>query len=197
MREQIEDEMESKNEVLRQLSKANAEIQQWKTRFEGEGLLKADELEDAKKRQQQKINELIEALDAANSKIASLDKTRSRLVNDLDDAQVDVERANGYANQLEKKQKGFDKVIDEWRKKADDVAAELDSAQRDNRNLSTDLFKMKNGQDELLEQIEGVRRENKNLTQEIRDLMDQLGEGGRSVHEMQKIIRRLEIEKEV
>ena len=196
LRESVEDELESKNEVLRQLSKANAEIQQWKTRFEGEGLLKADELEDAKKRQQQKINELIEALDAANSKIASLDKTRARLVNDLDDAQVDVERANGYANQLEKKQKGFDKVIDEWRKKADDVAAELDAAQRDNRNLSTDLFKMKNGQDELLEQMEGVRRENKNLSQEIRDLMDQLGEGGRSVHEMQKIIRRLEIEKE-
>lgn len=88
LRESIEDELESKNEVLRQLSKANAEIQQWKTRFEGEGLLKADELEDAKRRQQQKINELTEGLDAANSKIASLDKTRSRLVNDLDDAQV-------------------------------------------------------------------------------------------------------------
>lgn len=26
--------------------------------------------------------------------------------------------------------------------------------------------------------------------------MDQLGEGGRSVHEMQKLIRRLEVEKE-
>lgn len=56
---------------------------------------------------------------------------------------------------------------------------------------------MKNSQDEFLEQIEAVKRENKNLSQEIRDLLDQLGEGGRSVHEMQKIIRRLEIEKEV
>ncbi|KAI1711889.1 myosin head (motor domain) domain-containing protein [Ditylenchus destructor] len=196
LRESVEDEIEAKNEVLRQLSKANAEIQQWKTRFEGEGLLKADELEDAKRRQQQKINELQEALDAAHSKVASLEKTRSRLVGDLDDAQVDVERANAFANQMEKKQKGFDKVIDEWRKKTEDLAAELDAAQRDNRNLSTDLFKMKNGQDELAEAVEALRRENKNLSQEIRDLLDQLGEGGRSVHEMQKIIRRLEIEKE-
>uniref|UniRef100_A0A915CQN1 Myosin-3 n=1 Tax=Ditylenchus dipsaci TaxID=166011 RepID=A0A915CQN1_9BILA len=196
LRESIEDELEAKNEVLRQLSKANAEIQQWKTRFEGEGFLKADELEDAKRRQQQKINELQEAVDAANSKVASLEKTRSRLVGDLDDAQVDVERANGYASQLEKKQKGFDKIIDEWRKKTDDLAAELDAAQRDNRNISTEMFKMKNSQDELAETVEGLRRENKNLSQEIRDLMDQLGEGGRSVHEMQKIIRRLEIEKE-
>lgn len=88
LRETIEDEVEAKNEVLRQLSKANAEIQQWKTRFEGEGLLQAEEMEEAKRRQQQKINDLQEAIDAANSKIASLEKTRSRLVGDLDDAQV-------------------------------------------------------------------------------------------------------------
>lgn len=73
---------------MRQLSKANAEIQQWKTKFEGEGLLKSEEIEEVKRRQQQKINELQEALDAANSKIASLEKTRSRLIGDLDDAQV-------------------------------------------------------------------------------------------------------------
>ncbi|EPB79755.1 myosin head [Ancylostoma ceylanicum] len=196
LQESLEEEIESKNEVMRQLSKANAEIQQWKARFEGEGLIKADELEDAKRRQAQKINELQEALDAANSKIASLEKTRSRLVGDLDDAQVDVERANAFASALEKKQKGFDKIIDEWRKKTDDLAAELDGAQRDARNTSTELFKAKNAQEELVEVVEGLRRENKSLSQEIKDLTDQLGEGGRSVHEMQKIIRRLEIEKE-
>ncbi|WKX94490.1 hypothetical protein Q1695_011624 [Nippostrongylus brasiliensis] len=196
LQESLEEEIESKNEIMRQLSKANAEIQQWKARFEGEGLIKADELEDAKRRQAQKINELQEALDAANSKIASLEKTKSRLVGDLDDAQVDVERANAFASALEKKQKGFDKIVDEWRKKTDDLSAELDSAQRDARNTATELFKAKNSQEELLEVVEGLRRENKALSQEIKDLTDQLGEGGRSVHEMQKIIRRLEIEKE-
>lgn len=48
----------------------------------------------------------------------------------------------------------------------------------------------------MAEAVEGLRRENKSLAQEIKDLTDQLGEGGRSVHEMQKIIRRLELEKE-
>ncbi|KAF8361131.1 unc-54 [Pristionchus pacificus] len=196
LRESLEEEIEGKNEILRQLSKANAEIQGWKAKFEGEGLIKADELEEAKRRQAQKINELTEALDAANSKIASIDKTKSRLAGDLDDAQVDVERANAYASSLEKKQKGFDQTINEWRKKVDDLAAELDGAQRDARNVSTELFKAKNAQEELGEVVEGLRRENKSLAQEIKDLTDQLGEGGRSVHEMQKIIRRLEIEKE-
>merc|ERR1711983_271182 len=37
---------------------------------------------------------------------------------------------------------------------------------------------------------------NKNLADEIRDLLDQLGVGGRSIHELDKQRRRLEVEKE-
>lgn len=57
------------------------------------------------------------------------------------------------------------------------MSAELDAAQRDARNLATDLFKAKTVQDELGEALEGTRRENKSLAQEIKDLADQLGEG--------------------
>ena len=38
-----------------------------------------------------------------------------------------------------------------------------------------------------------VCRENKNLADEIKDLMDQLGEGGRSIHELDKQRRRLQV----
>ncbi|KAI6195099.1 Myosin head [Aphelenchoides besseyi] len=196
LRDGIEEEQEGKAEALRQISKLNAEIQQWKARFESEGLVKLEEIEEAKRRLQQKVQDLTDANEAANVKIASLEKTRHKLMGDLDDAQVDVERAAAYASALEKKQKGFDKIIDDWRKKTDDLAAELDAAQRDARNLATDLFKSKTQQDELLEALEGVRRENKSLSQEIKDLTDQLSEGGRSVHELQKILRRTETEKE-
>merc|ERR1711973_423327 len=37
---------------------------------------------------------------------------------------------------------------------------------------------------------------NKNLADEIKDLLDQLGDGGRSIHELDKQRRRLEVEKE-
>ena len=39
-------------------------------------------------------------------------------------------------------------------------------------------------------------RENKNLADEVKDLLDQLGDGGRSIHELDKQRRRLEVEKE-
>lgn len=48
LREQLEEEAQARDEANRQMAKANAEIQQWKAKFESEGLAKAEELEDAK-----------------------------------------------------------------------------------------------------------------------------------------------------
>ena len=55
---------------------------------------------------------------------------------------------------------------------------------------------MKAAWDETVEQLDVVKRENKNLADEIKDLLDQLGDGGRSIHELDKQRRRLEVEKE-
>lgn len=61
---------------------------------------------------------------------------------------------------------------------------------------STESFRLRTALDEANEQADALRRENKNISQELKDITDQLGEGGKSVHELQKIRRRLELEKE-
>jgi hypothetical protein len=48
----------------------------------------------------------------------------------------------------------------------------------------------------VTEQLDAGRRENKNLSLEIKDLLEQIGDGGRSLHEVEKQCRRLEEEKE-
>merc|ERR1719318_1072450 len=58
------------------------------------------------------------------------------------------------------------------------------------------FFRLKAAQDEATEQLDIVKRENKNLADETKDLLDQLGEGGRSIHDLDKQRRRLEQEKE-
>ena len=58
------------------------------------------------------------------------------------------------------------------------------------------MFRLKAAYDETIEQLDVVRRENKNLADEIKDLLDQLGDGGRSIQELDKQRRRLEVEKE-
>uniref|UniRef100_A0A7E4UTG5 Myosin motor domain-containing protein n=1 Tax=Panagrellus redivivus TaxID=6233 RepID=A0A7E4UTG5_PANRE len=196
LRDALEEEQDSKTELQRLISKANAEAQQWRTRYESEGLGRSEELEEARRRLTAKIQEMQEQLDQSAAKQASADKARQRLQQELEDAQVDADRANAAASSFEKKQKGFDKVIDEWKRKCDSLASELEASQRETRNVSTETFRLRNALEEQSEQLEAARREAKNYAQELKDVTDQLGEGGKSVHDLQKIRRRLEIEKD-
>merc|ERR1719222_724166 len=86
--------------------------------------------------------------------------------------------------------------VGELEAKADDIMAELEACRSEGRNFSSEVFRLKAGHDETIEQLDVVKRENKNLADEIKDLLDQLGDGGRSIHELDKQRRRLESEKE-
>merc|ERR1711874_698391 len=106
------------------------------------------------------------------------------------------ERVHAAALITEKRGKNFDKVLGEWQSKAADLAAEISASQDEGRNYSSELFRLKAAQQEATEQLDVVKRENKNLADEIKDLLDQLGEGGRSIHALDKQRRMLETEKE-
>merc|ERR1712064_87856 len=83
----------------------------------------------------------------------------------------------------------------EWKQKVDGLSMDLDVAQNETRSVSSELFKVKNAYDEAMIQLDEVRRENKTLSNEIKDILDQITEGGRSIHEIDKIRKRLEAEK--
>merc|ERR1712241_219063 len=87
-------------------------------------------------------------------------------------------------------------VVGEWKAKVDDLVAEIEASQKECRNYNSELFRLKAAWEEAVEHGDVVKRENKNLADEIKDLLDQLGDGGRSIHELDKQRRRLEVEKE-
>merc|ERR1712106_411191 len=70
---------------------------------------------------------------------------------------------------------------------------DLDVSQKDTRNAASDLFKVKAAYEEVILQLEEVRRENKTLSNEVKDIMDQINEGGRSIHEIDQV--RTEIDR--
>ena len=137
-----------------------------------------------------------------------------RMEAELEDMAMEYERTHAAAIITEKRGKNFDKVVGEWKAQADDLHAELDACHSECRNFSAETFRLKAALDETNEQLDIVRRENKNLADEIKvpisnfrfdpinyttyvqDLLDQLGDGGRSIHELDKARRRLETEKE-
>lgn len=196
LRTMLEEEVAAKNEMDRQLNKASAEVQQWKARFEDAGFVDGNMLDEEKKKYASTISELEEVLDAANSKLSALERAKERLSIEADDAHTEAERYIAIIAQLEKKEKNFQRVVDEWKKKVDDASNELDSAQRECRTNAADIFKQRSLNDILTVQFEGLRYENTNLCQAIKELQSQLGEGGKNIHEMRMTMQRVEVEKE-
>ena len=106
----------------------------------------------------------------------------------------ECERLETNANIIEKRGRNFDKVANEWRLKAEDLQNEITNSQTECQNFSSEYFRVKSSNEEVLEVLDSVKRENKNLAEEIKDLLDQLGEGGRSMHELDKSRRKLDVE---
>merc|ERR1712088_628402 len=79
LREQYEEEQEAKAELQRALSKANAEVANWRTKYETDAIQRTEELEDTKK--------------------------KLRHLSDIEDLHVDLERSNAAAAALDKKQR--------------------------------------------------------------------------------------------
>ena len=146
-----------------------------------------------RKKLAQRLQDAEEAVEAVNAKCSSLEKTKHRLQNEIEDLMVDVERSNAAAAALDKKQRNFDKVISpnedltsdtscniaggkkscfifqfvqvlaEWKQKYEESQTELESSQKEARSLGTELFKLKNSYEESLDHLETMKRENKNL----------------------------------
>merc|ERR1739846_216604 len=90
---------------------------------------------------------------------------------------------------------GFDRIVGEWKSKVDGLSMDLDNSQKETRVASAELFRVKSAYDEAVLQLDEVRRENSTLSNEIKDILDQISEGGHNIHEIDKIRKRLEAEK--
>ncbi|XP_035852694.1 myosin-16-like [Sander lucioperca] len=196
LKEQLEEESEARGELQRLVSKLNADVTSWRSKYETDAIHRTEELEETKRKLAARLQEAEEAAEAAQARAASLDKVKLRLQGEVEDLTIDLERSNAAAAALDKKQRVFDKMAAEWSQKNEELQLELDNSQKESRSYMTELYKLKTAYEESQDHIETIRKENKTLSEEIKELVDQLGEGGRSVHELQKAKKKLEVEKE-
>merc|ERR1719312_944007 len=89
LREKLENEAMRKSDAMKALSKAQAEIQLWKSRYETEGMGRIEELEGARAKLQAKIVENEELVDVLQTKVANAEKSKGRLGSDLDDISME------------------------------------------------------------------------------------------------------------
>ncbi len=96
-RDNLEEEQEARADLQRMLTKANNEANTWRQKFQsGEGGVRSEEMDDLKRKMNAKLAETDSNLEASHAKCISLEKTRNRLQNELEDVMVEVERVCPY-----------------------------------------------------------------------------------------------------
>merc|ERR1739838_462965 len=143
LNEQLEEEATAKSQMQLKLSKALADAASGKGGGSAEDAERVEELEDQKRKLNAKVQEMEEALLAAETKASGMEKVKNRMNEEVEDLLLDLEKAQAQASNLEKKQKKVDSQIGEWKAKCDEVQAELDKAQRDARTYSTEVLKVR------------------------------------------------------
>merc|ERR1712241_1608327 len=195
VKEHLDEESGIKEDLLRQVAKANNEADMWRSKYETEGIAKAEDIEMNKLKLQARLTEAQGTIEQLTLKAAQVEKAKAKVAADIEDMAAQADQAQLLNASMEKKAKQFDKLVNEWKLKAESTSMDLDTAQKECRNASSELFRVKSAYEESILQLDDVRKENKVLSNEIKDIMDQISEGGRSIHEIDKIRKRLEAEK--
>ena len=66
-------------------------------------------------------------------KCGSLEKSKQELQTNLDDLQVEFDRSSQNSSILEKRTRNLDKIILEWKSKADDLRIDLEECRKQQR----------------------------------------------------------------
>ena len=162
----FDDEVQQKEDVQRQVHKATGEMNHWRAKYEQEAVARIEELEATKLKLQARLAESESTMGNLNGKLIALEKAKLLLTKEIEDMGARVDQANMLYNQAEKKIKVMDKTIGEWKSKANGLSMELNDSQKECRNASAELFRMKNGYEDSNAQLESVKHENKTLGEE-------------------------------
>merc|ERR1712020_178299 len=125
----------------------------------GEGLAKAEDLEMTKMKLQARLTEATGTIDQLNAKLGQVEKAKGKLQAEIDETSAQLDAAHILNSSMEKKAKQLDKIVHEWKMKVDGLGMDLDVAQKETRNASSDLFRVKSAYEESILQLDEVRKE--------------------------------------
>merc|ERR1719345_477661 len=122
----------------------------------------------AKLKMQARLSEAQSTADQLQAKLAQVEKAKSKLSSELEGMAGQLDQAQILNSSMEKKAKQFDRVVGEWKVKVDSIGMDLDNSQKETRNASSELFRVKSAYEEAVLQLDEVRRENQALSNEIK-----------------------------
>ena len=158
LRQAFDEEVGAKDNVSRQVAKAQGDADMWRQKYEIDGMAKAEELSMAQLKLQARLSESQNMIDQLQMKLSQLEKNKAKLQADCQEMTVQLDQAQILNANMEKKAKQCDRIVGEWKSKVDGLSMDLDAAQNETRSVSSELFKVKNAYDEAMLQLDEVWR---------------------------------------
>merc|ERR1712095_124262 len=160
-KEALDEEVAGRDNILRLNAKAEGDANAMRQKYETDAVAKAEELEMTKMKLTARNTEAEAAIDNLNAKLAQIEKAKSKVQAEINEMSTNLDQAQVVNAAMERKAKKFDKTIHEYKGKVDRLSFDLDVSQKETRNASSELFKIKSAYEETVLQLEEVRRENK------------------------------------
>merc|ERR1712172_261815 len=117
-------------------------------KYEQDAVAKAEELEMTKMKLAARNTEAEAAIDNLNAKLAQVEK--AKIQQEINEMTTNLDQAQVVNAAMERKAKQFDKTISEYKGKVDRLSFDLDVSQKETRNASSELFKVKSAYEETV-----------------------------------------------
>uniref|UniRef100_A0AAQ5YSV9 Myosin-9 n=1 Tax=Amphiprion ocellaris TaxID=80972 RepID=A0AAQ5YSV9_AMPOC len=190
LQEMLEEEEECKKNVEKQVSSLQAQVDmKKKLELETSSLEGAEECRKKIQREMDSVTQQLEEKSAAYDK---LDKTKTRLQQELDDLLVDQSQMRQMISNLEKRQKKFDQMLAEEKTISTQYAEERDRAEAEAREKETRALTLARELETMTDMKDELDRANKMLKAEMEDLVSSKDDVGKSVHELERSKRAME-----
>merc|ERR1712088_816689 len=149
-REALEEICNERENLMRQVGKAESDAAMWRQKYETEAVAKAEELEMTKMKLGARLTEAESMIENLSNKLHQVEKSKAKVSADLDEMNIALDQAQQMHAKMERQAKQFDKVIGEWKTKVDSLSRDLDNSQK-----------------ETVLQLDEVREENKVLRSQL------------------------------
>merc|ERR1711884_645887 len=102
VKEHLDEESGIKEDLLRQVAKANNEADMWRSKYETEGIAKAEDIEMNKLKLQARLTEAQGTIEQLTLKAAQVEKAKAKVAADIEDMAAQADQAQ-LLNAMEKK----------------------------------------------------------------------------------------------
>jgi len=195
LRSSYDEEVELRIDIERKFSNECATSASYKLKWETEARNRADELEELKKKMMIRIVELEETISTMSSKLAGVEKQKSRLSQEIEILILDLEKANNNHRECKSRLEIVEREHRTIMVKHEELNVLYDQTCKDLKIRISDLSRAHNDLETLKEQYERLHLENKKMSGENSDLKATVNDLTRLKHDLELEIRRLESER--